>query len=77
MSLPVQGNQFFTNVQNSASLSVQNLNVDSLEASQITLGVLTSNPSSTPGSQYGQLALFYYSSAWSLQVWNGSSWTAL
>ena len=38
MSNPVQGNQYFYNVQNDANLSVQNLNVDELEVSQISVG---------------------------------------
>ena len=83
MSTPYQGNQYFTSVQNSSSLSVQDLNVDTLETSNlsvgntITLPVLTSNPGSTSGSYRGQLAIFYYSSAWTIQVYTGSAWQAL
>jgi len=83
MSNPIQGNQYFTNVQDASSLSVQDLNTDTLETSNLTVGntitlpVLTSNPGTTSGSYRGQLALFYYSSAWSIQVYTGSAWQAL
>jgi len=38
MSNPVQGNQFFSSVQNQSSLSVQELNADSLEVSNLEVG---------------------------------------
>ena len=41
MSQPFQGNQYFTNVQNASSLSVQNLNVDNLEASNLLSNNIT------------------------------------
>lgn len=73
MSLPFQGNQYFTGVQTVAPSSTQRLGANILTAGQVNFAVATSAPTTSTVGVNGQTILVNVAGAYKLWVCKGES----